>query len=110
MNGVALSISWKPVDQNIGFWLLVFGHTANEWVDGELWDNYWDIVGDDLVLGEARDYVDYQWTSPDSVCIDANATGNEHIVVNFGQPTMGVETALMLGSIECLDQPDWVFR
>jgi len=68
----------------------VGGASATEWIDN-------------LVAGK---FIDYQFTTSNSVCIDPDATA----VDIYGEEQNGPQTALYFGSLECLDEPDWVFR
>lgn len=91
--GVVLSI----VFDQYGSWQLMFGHTAKEWIDGELWYEYYDENGDS---GRYDNMVDWQVVDDSSVCIDANADANEA----WGGVPIG--SAIEYGSLECLpDEP-----
>ena len=50
--------------------------------------------------------LDAQISTTETVCIDHDATAFD----SPGQEHYGPETALLHGSLECLDEPDWVFR
>jgi len=65
--------------------------------------------------GPAYSYIDQQWTYKNSVCIDADAPANEYPILQSGDPIgvweqNGDQNALRPISLECLDEPDWVFR
>jgi len=81
-----ISIVWDGWD-----WLLVVGNSAQEYIDQTDY-NY--------------NLVDAQYSTSETVCIDPDATS----VDIPGEEHYGPQTALINGSLECLDGQDWVFR
>ena len=53
-------------------------------------------------------FLDAQQTPSTSVCIDPDAVAIDDPV--FDNPEYDLDTALFMGSLECLDEPDWVFH
>ena len=55
--------------------------------------------------GSSGGPIDMQYTTAESVCIDRDATWLD--LPNYDDYG---GTPLKFGSLECLDEPDWVFR
>ena len=84
-------------DEN-GEWRVRTG-TANDYIEMPIRPS--SAIGENDFFGA----FDYQLTSPSSVCIDPDASAWD----NNSPYEPWHDEALVAGSLECLDGPDWVF-
>jgi len=73
-----------------GVWAVQVDTSAKEWIDNGGWSGV---------------TIDGQISTTETVCIDPDA-----VAIDWPDYDNGPQTALYNGSLECLDEPDWVFR